>query len=68
MSVQFNTLCKENTLYDAWKTVKPKGSAGGIDGVTIREFDEEKYKQLTELAFLRRNIRHRRRQATQQGR
>ena len=32
--------------------------------MTIREFDEEKYKQLPEPAFLRRNIRHRRRQAT----
>lgn len=50
MSIQFNTLCKESTLYDAWKTVKSKSSAGGIDGVTIREFDEEKYKQIPELA------------------
>ena len=50
MPTQFITLCKESTLNDAWKTVKSKGSAGGIDGVTIREFDEEKYKQIPELA------------------
>lgn len=50
MPTQFNTLCQESTLYDAWNTVKSKGSAGGIDGVTIQEFDKIKRKQISLLA------------------
>lgn len=50
MPTQFNTLCQESTLYDAWNTVKSKGSAGGIDGVTIQEFDKIKRKQISMLA------------------
>ena len=46
MPTQFNTLCQEATLYDAWHTVKSKGSAGGIDGVTIQEFNQDKIKQI----------------------
>ena len=40
MPTQFNILCQETTLYDAWNTVKSKGSVGGIDGLTIQEFDK----------------------------
>lgn len=46
MPTQFNTLCQEATLYDAWNAVKSKGSAGGIDGVTIQEFNQDKIKQI----------------------
>ena len=46
MPSQFNTLCQETTLYDAWNTVKSKGSAGGIDGVTIEAFNQEKIEQI----------------------
>lgn len=49
MPAQFNTLCQEAKLYEAWNTVKSKGSAGGIDGVTIQEFDKEKRKQIPML-------------------
>ena len=28
----FEELCKESTLLQAWKVIKTKGSAGGIDG------------------------------------
>lgn len=49
MSTQFNTLCQESTLYDAWNTVKSKGSAGGIDGVTIKDFNQDKIKQIKQL-------------------
>ena len=42
MPAQFNTLCQEATLYEAWNNVKSKGSAGGIDGVTIQEFENER--------------------------
>ena len=45
MPTQFNILCQETTLYKAWNSVKSKGSAGGIDGVTIQEFDREKRKK-----------------------
>ena len=49
MPTQFNILCQETTLYDAWNTVKSKGSVGGIDGLTIQEFDKEKRKQIALL-------------------
>ena len=44
MPAQFNTLCQEATLYEAWNNVKSKGSAGGIDGVTIQKFEKEPVK------------------------
>lgn len=50
MPTQFHTLCQESTLYDAWDKVKSKGSAGGVDGVTIHEFEKEKHKQIMLLA------------------
>ena len=43
-------LCSEVALYNAWNIVKEKGAAGGIDGVTIQEFDKEKHKQIATLA------------------
>ena len=50
MAKQIDILCSENTLYNAWIIVKEKGAAGGIDGVTIQEFDKEKKKQIPKLA------------------
>ena len=35
MPTQFNILCQETTLYNAWNIVKEKGAMGGIDGVTF---------------------------------
>ena len=49
MVTQFNILCQEATLYDAWNTVKSKGSAGGVDGVTIEEFNKDKKNQIRQL-------------------
>jgi len=49
MATQFNTLCQEATLYDAWSTVKSKGSAGGVDGVTIEEFNKDRINQIKQL-------------------
>jgi len=49
MPTQFNTLCQEATLYDAWNVVKSKGSAGGVDGVTIEEFNKEKITHIRKL-------------------
>ena len=47
---QFNTLCQEATLLTAWNLVKAKGSAGGIDGVSLETFNKERHKQIQLLA------------------
>ena len=49
MAKQIDILCSEKTLYDAWNVVKAKGAAGGIDGVTIQEFEKEKRKEIPKL-------------------
>ena len=46
MYTQFAKLCQEATLYKAWNEVKSKGSAGGIDGVSIEEFNKDKIHQI----------------------
>lgn len=46
MYTQFAKLCQEATLYKAWNEVKSKGSAGGIDGVSIDEFNKDKIHQI----------------------
>ena len=50
MPYQLNTLCQIPRLYLAWNTVKAKGSVGGIDGITIIEFEKEKRKEIPKLA------------------
>ena len=55
MAKQIDILCSENTLYNAWIIVKEKGAAGGIDGVTIQEFDKEKKKPFIRSAL---NVMH----------
>ncbi len=50
MPTQFTTLCQIPRLYLAWNIVKAKGSAGGIDGMTIIEFEKEKRKEIPKLA------------------
>lgn len=42
MPAQLNMLCQIPRLYLAWNMVKAKGSVGGIDGMTIVEFENEK--------------------------
>ena len=49
MAKQIDILCSEITLYNAWNIVKEKGAAGGIDGVTIMEFEKGKRKQISKL-------------------
>ena len=49
MPIQFNTLCQESTLYEAWNTVKSKGSAGGVDGMTLEDFNKDKINQIKQL-------------------
>lgn len=50
MSKQIDILCSESSLYNAWNIVKAKGAAGGIDGVSIQEFEKEKRKEIPLLA------------------
>lgn len=49
MKTQFSILCQEKTLYEAWRYVKSKGAAGGIDGVTIADFNKDKVHQINLL-------------------
>ena len=50
MAKQIDILCSENSLYNAWNIVKAKGAAGGIDGISIQEFEKEKRKKIPLLA------------------
>ncbi len=49
MSLQWNKLCSEPLLLAAWKAVRGKGSVGGIDGVSLAEFEKGVHKQLPSL-------------------
>ena len=37
----FQTLCTPTFLFEAWKHVKSKNSAGGIDGLSIAAFEDK---------------------------
>lgn len=50
MPTQLSSLCQIPRLYLAWNTVKAKGSVGGIDGITILEFEKEKRKEIPKIA------------------
>ncbi len=46
MPTQLNTLCQIPRLHLAWSTVKAKGSVGGIDGISLLEFEHDKRKEI----------------------
>lgn len=50
MPTQLNTLCQVPSLYAAWNSLKAKGASGGIDGITIQEFENIKRKEIPKLA------------------
>lgn len=50
----FDKLCQNQTLLNAWKIVKRKKSSGGIDGLSIKEFDENLG---SNLAMLKQELR-----------
>lgn len=52
MPYLFNALCSEPTLAKAWSRVKAKGSAGGIDGVSLEDFERKKYQLIPKIAEL----------------
>lgn len=45
----YSILCREETLYEAWKIVKSKDSVGGIDGITLSCFEDNVAKYIKEL-------------------
>ena len=47
---QFVSLCSFQLLNKAWKIVKSKGSSGGIDGISIDDFEKEKHKEIISLS------------------
>lgn len=51
----YETLCKEEFLYESWKAIRSKKAAGGIDGVTLACFEDNVQKHITELADELRN-------------
>ena len=42
----YTNICKVENLLSAWAKIKEKGSAGGIDRVTIESFDANLEKNL----------------------
>lgn len=46
----YNEVCRVETLLSAWTRVKDKGSAGGIDRVTIEAFEADLEKNLSDLS------------------
>ena len=46
----YKQLCSVNCLYSSWLSVKEKGSAGGIDKLSVKEFDLQHEKQIESLA------------------
>ena len=56
MPAQFNALCEIPRLNLAWSMVKAKGSAGGVDGISIIEFDKDKRKDIFFLAKKQKHI------------
>lgn len=49
METLFRKLCQTRTLLLAWKTVKQKGSSGGVDGVSIDEYDQDIGSHITQI-------------------
>ncbi len=45
----FQSLCTVPALHHAWKTVKTKNAAGGIDGFSVAEFDDKLEEHLRSL-------------------
>ncbi len=51
MKTLFKQLTSIDTLHAAWKMVRSKGRAGGVDGITIKEYDSELHKNLLKLRY-----------------
>lgn len=49
MGKLFEKLCQGNCLHDAWYFVRTKNSSGGIDGMSVSDFDKKAKEYVTEL-------------------
>jgi len=45
----FDKLCSTDCLFAAWSSVKSKNSAGGIDGLSVLDFDNKLSENLFSL-------------------
>ncbi|MDE6562414.1 MAG: hypothetical protein K2K75_13615 [Muribaculaceae bacterium] len=45
----FEKLCQIDILQAAWMNVKSKNSAGGIDGMSVKDFGDNSEKYLSEI-------------------
>ena len=50
LNALFHSLCLDATLQAAWRQVKGKNSAGGIDGVSLAEFERNLYQNIQSVA------------------
>lgn len=46
----FQTLCTPTFLFEAWKNVKSKNAAGGIDGISIAAFEDKLETYIREIS------------------
>lgn len=46
----FQTLCTPTFLFEAWKHVKSKNAAGGIDGLSIAAFEDKLETYIREIS------------------
>lgn len=49
MGELFDRVCSLSVLMDAWKRVKTKKAAGGLDRVTVQDFDRDFHKNFEQL-------------------
>lgn len=47
--IQYTELLSEDALHRAWRSVKGKGSAGGVDKVTIAQFEKNAPQEIRQL-------------------
>jgi group II intron reverse transcriptase/maturase/CRISPR-associated endonuclease Cas1 len=45
----FTQLCKRQTLVDAWKIVKTKNTSGGIDGISVSDYEADINQHITDI-------------------
>lgn len=55
MAKLFEKLCQRNCLHDAWYFVRTKNSSGGIDGMSVSDFDQKANEHIAELSAVLRS-------------
>ncbi len=49
MKTLYSKLLQVSTLHAAWKQIKAKNKGGGVDGVTVHEYEKELHKNILKL-------------------